>query len=117
MKTEVKKIPSKGRGVFATDSIQKGELIEICELLLMPEEELPDSLESYVFEYNRATIAVALGHGSLYNHSSRPNCTFDFNFRKKVLVFKALRSIHKGEEITIDYGYTREEKKRFGIRD
>ena len=45
---------------------------------------------------------MALGYGSLYNHSDRPNARYhDEGGRTKV--FTAIRDIGPGEEITVNY--------------
>ncbi len=115
MKTFVKDTRLKGRGVFAAADIKKNELIEACHLILMDLNDVHGSLESYIYEYSTNTAAIALGNGSLYNHSDDPNSEFDFDFKKKILKVRAKKMIMKGSEITVDYGYSEEEKKRFGI--
>lgn len=115
MKLIIKKDKKKGRGVYAKSSFRKGELIEECELLFMKLAEVPDSIEGHVFEYTKKTIALALGNGSLFNHSENPNAEFSFNKKKQTLLFHSTRKINPGEEITVDYGYDEELKKRFGL--
>jgi SET domain-containing protein len=112
---EIKFDPIKGRGVYALESILKGEIIEICQLLLVPYEEAIDSLDPYVFTYNKKYLAVALGNGSLFNHHNHPNALCYFEFKDKLLVFEAKKDIHIGEEIFINYGYSENDKKKFGI--
>lgn len=115
MKTFVKDTRLKGRGVFAATDIKKNELIETCHLILMDLNDVQGALESYVYEYTPKTAAIALGHGSLYNHSDEANSEFDFDYKKKLLKVRAKKLIIKGSEITVDYGYSEDEKKRFGI--
>lgn len=59
-------------------------------------------LAQYVFNWSDGVVAIALGYGSLYNHSYRPNAKF---YREGSLtqVFYAIRDIDAGEEITVDY--------------
>ena len=47
-------------------------------------------------------MAVALGYGSLYNHSYQPNARYD-DVGRLTKVFSALRDIEPGEEITVNY--------------
>ncbi len=115
MKTFVKDTSLKGRGVFAATDIKKNELIEACHLILMDLNDVHGALESYIYEYSSKTAAIALGHGSLYNHSDDPNSEFEFDFKKRILKVRAVKTILKGSEITVDYGYSEEEKRRFGI--
>ena len=105
----------KGRGVYASESILKGEIIEICQLLLIPHQEAIDSLDPYVFTFNKKYLAVVLGNGSLFNHHNHPNAFCYFEFKEKLLVFEAKKDIHIGEEIFINYGYSEADKKKFGI--
>lgn len=114
-KRQIKRDSVKGRGVYAGELIKKGELIEVCELLLIPVEESVDALDAYVFTFNRTTLALALGNGSLYNHQNQPNALCYFDHRKQLLYFEATRDIRRLEEIYINYGYSEADKKKFGI--
>ena len=109
--------PVKGRGVFTDQDLESGEIIEKCELLLMKFEEVPTSLEGYVYQYNKKLVGLALGNGSLYNHSKKANSTFYFHHRTKTLYIKAKRKIRAHEEITINYGYSSTQKRKFRICD
>jgi SET domain-containing protein len=59
-------------------------------------------LANYVFEWGRGTVALALGFGSIYNHSYSPNARYD-DVGRLTKVYTALRDILPGEEITINY--------------
>lgn len=108
-KIKVQKSPGKGRGIFASKTIKKGEKIEVCELVLLPKSVRNiGRFQNYLFDYNRHNYAVALGLGSLYNHSRQPNATWSINDGR--LLLRADRKIVKGKEITISYGY---EKRSF----
>lgn len=103
----------KGRGVFAGEVIKKGEIIEVCELLFLSQDE--DTLEGYVFKYDDRTNVIALGNGCLYNHG-RPNAQCYYDEENKKLIFEALKKISEGDEILINYGYSKEMKERFKIK-
>jgi SET domain-containing protein len=102
-KVEVRRVRGKGRGVFARRPIETGEVIETCPVLVLPAdsvEDVPAGIGGHVFEWGRGKLA--LGYGSLYNHSYRPNARYvDLAGRTKV--FTALRDIAAGEEITVNY--------------
>lgn len=115
MKTKVLKDSRKGRGLYAAKEIKSGEVIEKCELILMSSDEVKNTLEGYVYQYTKDKVAIALGNGSLLNHSDSSNSEFSFNYRKKILQIKAKRRILPGQEITINYGYDQALKKRFRI--
>lgn len=98
-----------GRGVFAKDKISKGELIERCPIIVLPEYETSIIETSqlvnytYFFGINKDKPCIVLGCGSLYNHSTQPNAVYKPKLRKQVVDFVAIRSIKKGEEITVSY--------------
>jgi len=107
MLIEVKRIPGKGRGVFAREPIAAGTVFERVPLLVIPARDILEGensgiLAAYVFEYGKGKVALALGFGSLYNHSFCPNARYD-DAGKQVKEFMALRDILPGEEITINY--------------
>jgi SET domain-containing protein len=122
---EVKQIRGKGRGVFARRAIRQGETIERVPVLVLPATELGEAhganhkngssngngngkpragtgLWEFTFEWGKGTVALALGYGSLYNHSYNPNARCD-DYGARTKVFTALRDIAPGEEITINY--------------
>jgi SET domain-containing protein len=107
----VRKVRGMGRGVFATRAYQAGEIIEVCPVIpLTPAEADACSktiLDDYFFEWGprRQAYSLALGLGSLFNHSDDPNASFKCRVRKLQIVFRARRPIAKGEQITIDYGW------------
>jgi SET domain-containing protein len=95
------------RGVFATRDIQKGELIHEAPVIPYPNEE-HDFIEKtiladYVFEYGANHTAILLGYGSLFNHSYKPNATYDINFNNHTFDFYAYTDIKAGDEIMINY--------------
>ena len=99
----------KGRGVFATAFIQKGELIERAPVVAVPEKFKAAIDGTNVYNYYYAwgatddDLAIALGLGSIYNHSYTPNAVFDRRVDANVVDFIALRDIQPGEEITTNY--------------
>ena len=101
---EVKRIKGKGRGVFARRPIRKGEVIERVPVIVLPAEEVVGgtTLASYAFKWGRGRAALALGYGSLYNHSYRPNARY-WDVGPQTKEFTALRDIEPGEEITVNY--------------
>jgi uncharacterized protein len=103
----IKRIEGKGRGVFARSAIAEGTVIERVPVLVVP---LPDVmgvnndpvLSRICFLRTRKTAAIALGYGSLYNHSYRPNAVYE-ECENCTMQFRALCPIEQGEEITINY--------------
>jgi SET domain-containing protein len=98
-----------GRGIFATRNIKKGELIHEAPVIVCPDDEYKrlkkTSLRNYYFNWGEDYdhVAIALGYGSLFNHSYSPNAVFDNNLKKETVDFHALRNIKAGEEIFVNY--------------
>lgn len=104
---EVKRIKGKGRGVFARRAIPKGEVIERVPVLVMTEDEYAKGLaktplKDYCFGWGTDQVALALGYGSLYNHSYKPNARYE-DVGPATKAFVALRAIAAGDEITVNY--------------
>lgn len=99
----LKKSPIHGYGVFADEDIEPNEVIEECCVL---SHQLADKeFENFYFiEQNKAGHMLALGFGSLYNHSSCPNADYEFDPSNALLVIVSKKWIKKNEEIYISYG-------------
>lgn len=115
----VKKVRKKGRGVFARTNIAKGTIIERVPVIVVPVQEVfgqrsKTKLADYVFKWSNDTVAVALGYGSLYNHSYRPSANYYFE-GSQTQVFVAIRDIDSGEEITVNYNGDPKSRKGVGF--
>lgn len=101
--------PLGGRGVFTSAPIAEGALIEICPVVIIPPEDLTlihrTQLHDYYFlwEQPEGSGAIALGYGSLYNHSHDPNAWYRMDKAWDTIDVLALRNIAAGEEITFNY--------------
>jgi SET domain-containing protein len=97
----------KGLGVFAVDPIEAGEVIEVARVIVETCSMLADgsNLDRYVYQWGDGgeRCAIVLGHGSLYNHSYRPNAMFVADLEHETMTYCARRSIAAGEEITVNY--------------
>ena len=103
----VKRVPGKGRGVFAVRDIARDAQIERVPVIVIPTQDVysdegDGKLSEYVFEWGANTVALALGYGSLYNHSSNANARYEDD-GQQTKVYIAVRRIKAGEEITINY--------------
>ncbi|WP_328515381.1 SET domain-containing protein [Halobacillus yeomjeoni] len=98
-----------GRGVFTTSNIKKGDLIEQSPVIEVPSSERRfinrTVLSNYFFNWGVTNneVAIALGYGSLFNHSYDPNAWFKNNLKAKTVDFYAYKDIQAGEEITVNY--------------
>lgn len=116
---EVRETKKRGRGVFATRRIPKGTEFEVVPVLIVKDEEVlhedGEVLEDYVFEWDDGCCAIALGFGSMYNHSYSPNARYD-DFPNKTKAYTALRDIEVDEEITINYNGHEDDQTDVGFR-
>lgn len=99
------------RGVFAAKNIKKGELIERCPIIEIAEEDPSNSREgiltTYFFYFGKKKTgqAIALGFGSIYNHSEKPNAIYKIKQKDGIIEFVAMQNIKKDEEISVNYNY------------
>lgn len=100
-----------GWGVFATSDIDSNELLEEAPILKIADyhsNNIGNLLEEYRFLWPTCEpyteVVVGFGFSSMYNHSNSPNAMWTHNLEKRVLVFKSVKPISAGEEITVSYG-------------
>ncbi|MBT8218448.1 MAG: SET domain-containing protein-lysine N-methyltransferase [Bacteroidia bacterium] len=99
----------RGRGVFCWEDLKSKDLIEICPLIMIPEEDVQRIHESilhdYYFEYPepKGSACIALGYGCLYNHSSHPNAEVAYDMEDQCIHIISTDAIRAGDEILIDY--------------
>jgi SET domain-containing protein len=95
------------RGMIASRLIRRGEVIEACPVVLLPISELPHihktELQNYYYDWNKQNISLALGYGSLINHSYTPNTNYRWDYQHHRLIFFAIKDIPAGEEVLTNY--------------
>ena len=100
----------KGRGIYAKEKIRSNTLISISPVLLFPDScgalISPEKaiLNSYTYTWDKSTQALALGLGSLYNHSKMNNVGFYLDKQKYLIRHYSICDIEKDTELCIDYG-------------
>lgn len=104
----VPEVPGKGRGVFTDELIPAGAVVETAPVIVIAPEELDffaesKTLSDYLFAWGDDSLALALGHGSLYNHSESPNLKVERDFEHQFITFRARRDIGRGEELAFNY--------------
>lgn len=100
---EVRYTKKKGRGVFARKFIPKGTEFERVPVIVVTWDKIMDSeLGHYAYSWTDTKAAIAMGYGSLYNHSFNPNAYYQ-DVGRQAKVFIAHRDIQPGEEVTINY--------------
>lgn len=98
----------KGRGVMATFSIKKGEVIEEATSFILSIDRKPKgSIARYMYEYDlkgKTYYVAVLGFGMLYNHSKEgQNISCGVNRSTGIFTYFASRDIVPGEELLIEY--------------
>lgn len=89
-------------GVFADELILPGEVIEECPVIVF--EDYPAAIHNYIFNWDGQKTVLALGSGSIYNHSDTPNAKYTKDIVRQTLTFVATKPIYRGEEILVNYG-------------
>ena len=111
----VREVAGMGRGVFAGERIRKGQVIEACPVIPLSEadeKKLTETvLDKYMFAWGEGLegSCIALGLGSIYNHSSTPNAVACRVHNRTEIEFIALRDIEEGEQILTDYEWEEHE--------
>lgn len=100
---------SMGRGVFTSEDIAAGVVIELSPVLVMSNEDrkLIDQtlLHDYIFEWDveKNTCCMALGYVPIYNHSYQSNCEYEMDIENQLISIKTVSSVNAGEELFINY--------------
>ena len=118
-KIQVKKsrISKAGMGVFATGNIKKHEIFERSPVITFHKQIIKDFqglhgskhvLSDYLFDWKDGLNAIALGHGSMYNHANNGdgrNASFRLKYDKvyPAIEFFAIQDIAPEDEILIHY--------------
>jgi SET domain len=96
------KIVGAGRGVFATQKIKEGQLFLIDPIVFVKKTEVAN----YIYQLGKNKYFVALGPGSLINHSlTKDCCMWTANEKTQTISFIATKDIKKGAEIFHSYGW------------
>ena len=105
-KITVKDTKKMGRGVFAAGDIKTGEILEVAPVIVLKHEDFVDTRWNLLFEYYfwlDHEVVLALGYGSLYNHSLSTNAEYKLDIKNRSITFTANKDIKKGEEIFFNY--------------
>jgi len=103
----------KGRGAFAKKQIQKGTVIDIANIVLLPNKDYKKIRKTrlydycYIWEdpkhYPAFKNAITLSISQFINHSYTPNLKYLYDYENNTIEFSAIRKILKGEELTVNY--------------
>jgi SET domain-containing protein len=109
--------PDRGRGVFTSENLGAGKVIEISPVIVMSSKEriLLDQtiLHDYIFLWgeDESACCFALGYISIYNHAYQSNAEYEMDFAMSTIRIRTVRNIIKGEEIFINYNGTWNNRK------
>ncbi len=98
-----------GRGVFTSEDIEKGTIIEVSPVIVLSREERTWAdrtiLHDYLFEWNpeQDQACMAMGYVPVYNHSPASNCEYEMDYSDRSITIRTVRDIQKGEELFINY--------------
>ncbi|HMP28648.1 MAG TPA: SET domain-containing protein-lysine N-methyltransferase [Saprospiraceae bacterium] len=105
----IKEVDGKGKCVFTGSDINEGDLIEVCQTIIIPKREVQilhrTVLHDYYFSWSDSMeeAAIALGFGSIYNHAIESNADFILDFEHNTIDIVAISNIKAGSEITLNY--------------
>lgn len=98
----------KGRGVVATQTFERGQLVHLAHAIYFPPSQVPmcnqTELQSYTYSTPDGGQLLALGFGSLFNHDESPNLDYRLDTQARVVRYYAGRKIEPGQELCIYYG-------------
>jgi SET domain-containing protein len=109
----------KGRGVFSRKLLKAETVIETSPVIVMNAADrlLLDKtfLHDYIFEWQpegAEMCCMALGWVPLYNHSYSSNCEYFMDYDDQTIYIQTVRDIKAGEELTINYNGTWNDKAK-----
>ena len=112
-------VDNKGRGVFSKKPLKADTVIETSPVIVMSgdDRKLLDQtlLHDYIFEWQpegALMCCMALGWVPMYNHSYRSNCEYFMNYDDDTIYIQTVRDIKAGEELTINYNGTWNNKEK-----
>jgi len=110
-KIYVESSPIHGLGVFASEDINDGEILEVCPVIDMGMRfgDTSHILIDYRFNWPQGgnpwdKQVVSTGFALLYNHSSTPNAAWRSNLENNTFEFYSIKNIKSGEEVFVWYG-------------
>ncbi len=111
---EVKYISSKkGKGIFAKQNIKKGTIIDIANVVLIPNKDYKLIKKTVLYNYcyiwedpklkPEYKNAISLSISQFMNHSYEPNIKYVYDYKNNKIEYIALHNISNGEELTVNY--------------
>jgi hypothetical protein len=105
-----------GRGVFATEDIVQGEIVERAPLVVMGfrmNYHKDPAIWDYMFtntcpcedcKKHGGHFLMVMGYGQMYNHQDDNSAEIRFDLKNQIADIVAIKKIKKGDEIFVNYG-------------
>jgi len=103
----------KGKGAFAKKVIKKNTIIDVANVILIPNKDYKKIKKTVLYDYcyiwkdpkhkPQFENALTLSISQFINHSYEPNIKYWYDYKEKAIEFSAIRDIKEGEELTVNY--------------
>jgi len=103
----------KGKGAFAKKDIKKNTIIDVANVILIPNKDYNKIKKTVLYDYcyiwedpnhkPEFKNAISLSVSQFINHSFDPNIKYLYDYKIKAIEFSAIREIKEGEELTVNY--------------
>jgi len=97
-----------GHGVFTNSDLTPGQVVEISRLISFDNRihRVRHPFADYFFrmDESRKISGLALGFGSLYNHSEDPNVRYKIDRDRELITYITCKHVKAGSELYISYG-------------
>jgi SET domain-containing protein len=103
----------KGKGAFAKKDIKKKTIIDVANVILIPNKDYKIIKKTVLYDYcyiwedpkhkPEFENAITLSISQFINHSFEPNIKYLYDYKNKAIEFSAIRDIKEGEELTVNY--------------
>jgi SET domain-containing protein len=100
----------KGRGVFALQNFNKGDILETAPVVIVAKTNIKhngSAPDGYLLDWDPETKGMEhcmpLGYVMMYNHSKNPNIEIENDMNDFYMTVRAKRAIKKGEELCWNY--------------
>jgi len=103
----------KGKGAFAKKDIKKNTIIDVANVILIPNKDYKKIKKTVLYDYcyiwkdprhkPEFDNAITLSISQFINHSFEPNIKYLYDYEIKAIEFSAIRDIKEGEELTVNY--------------
>ncbi len=103
----------KGKGAFAKKDIKKDTVIDIANVVLIPNKDYRKIKKTHLYNYcyiwedpklkPAFKNAITLSVSQFINHSYNPNLRYLYDYKNKAIEYTAIQDIKKGEELTVNY--------------